>query len=56
MFLTHWGCCSNKQGHRSQPGSQNIKRGSSSITLFEHFLLTVAEGEKAAIVGEPGLG
>ncbi|WP_445339582.1 ATP-binding cassette domain-containing protein [Bifidobacterium sp. ESL0825] len=56
MCLTHWVCCSNKQGHRSQPGSQNIKRGSFSATLFEHFSLTVAEGEKVAIVGESGLG
>lgn len=31
-------------------------RGSSSVTLLENFSLTVAEGEKLAIVGESGVG
>ena len=35
---------------------KTYRRGSSSITLLENFSLTVAEGEKLAIVGESGVG
>ena len=31
---------------------KTYKKGSSSVTLLEHFSLTVAQGEKVAIVGE----
>ena len=35
---------------------KTYKKGSSSVTLLEHFSLTVAQGEKVAIVGESGVG
>ena len=35
---------------------KTYRKGSSSVTLLEHFSLTVAEGEKVAIVGESGVG
>ena len=35
---------------------KTYRKGSSSITLLENFSLTVAEGEKLAIVGESGVG
>ena len=35
---------------------KTYRKGPSPVTLLEHFSLTVAEGEKVAIVGESGLG
>ena len=35
---------------------KTYRKGPSPVALLGHFSLTVAEGEKVAIVGDPGLG